>query len=233
MSELQAIMLEHYKKLIQMFNHQFGESCHAVLYSIYKKGDRYKGHVISSAGFLSSIQTGDPLPDFLRRYIQAYGQVDKLSFLNKSYPNMQLCSSMLFITDELSEIFACLCIHHNLGHLVRITDSLEDSIEMLNSICHNTNNMFTLKTFRAGDVHEFVQNVITEFISANKGETEISLLDTNSKMELLLELREKGIFEVEGAVEIVAERLDLSKFKIFKYLDGLNVNADRAKIQAI
>ena len=224
MNELQTIMLAHYKKLIQMFNHQFGESCHVVLYSLFKKGGRYQGQVISSAGFLSSIQTGDPLPDFLRRHIRAHGHVDKFSFLNKSYPNMQLRSSMLFITDELSEVFACLCVHHNLGHIVGMIDSLEDSIEMLNSFCHDTNNMFTLKTFRAGDVHGFVQNVITKFISAHKGEVEISLLDINSKLELISELREKGIFEVDGAVDMVAEQLDLSKFKIFRYLDGLDTD---------
>jgi len=219
MNEIQTLMLEHYSKLIQMFKQQFGESCHAVLYSLQKIGYKYRGQVISSSGCLESTQVGDPLPSFLSGHIKSNGVIDKFSFLNMHYPDMQLRSSILFIRDGSAEVFACLCIHHDLGNIVKVIEHLEDSVETFKSVCFDANNMYMLKTFKAADVGEFVQKILNEYFYAYAGDSDITLLDNELKLELVSALQEKGIFEVEGAIEMVADQLDLSKFRIFSYLD--------------
>ena len=220
MTNQQTLMLEHYSKLIQMFKQQFGELCHAVLYSLHRTGDKYWGNVISSAGFLSSIKIDDPLPNFLLEHIKANGVADKYSFLNKDYPDKQLRSSIMFISDRPSAAFACLCIHNDLGNMAEIIDNLEGSVEVFKSICCDKNNMYMLKTFKAADVGEFVQNVINDYFRAYARDGDITLLDVDTKLELVAALQEKGVFEVGGSIDLVASRLDISKFRLFSHIDS-------------
>jgi len=48
-----------------------------------------------------------------------------------------------------------------------------------------------------------------------------SRMEKSDKIEIVKELDERGLFMVKGAIDLVASRLDISKFTLYGYLEEI------------
>jgi predicted transcriptional regulator YheO len=46
-------------------------------------------------------------------------------------------------------------------------------------------------------------------------------MDRNAKLRVVKELEQRGLFLVKGSVELVAERLGISKYTLYTYIDEI------------
>lgn len=58
-----------------------------------------------------------------------------------------------------------------------------------------------------------------------------SQTDRAEKLAIVKELDRRGLFLVKGAVEIVADRLDVSKYTLYTYIDETKKASKNGKIQ--
>jgi predicted transcriptional regulator YheO len=80
------------------------------------------------------------------------------------------------------------------------------------------------KTYSAGDIQEFMDNIISEFAIERLGKNSFAALEKNDKIALIAELNARGVFLVKGAVNLVARRLKISKFSVYNYLDEIRLS---------
>lgn len=217
-------LLQPYISIIKMLKFQFGDTCHATLYRFNKP----EGEVVHSVGNLLYEQVGDPAPKYLLNTIQQenFHPVDNFGFINKDLNGYVLRTSHLFIYDEKEALAGCLSVHINIVHIKMMisfmeefcrSSSLEDEKDMTNAHSDDSTT--------ADSVQNFVIQAIDEFINKQLGLRNFATLEKQEKITLIAELDRKGIFAVKGAVNLVAERVKMSKYAIYNYLDEIRTNS--------
>ena len=117
-------------------------------------------------------------------------------------------SSTAFIRDEHGEIIGAICVN--------VDASVAKSLfEMAGNFLKTSEN--EPKSEQNDDVTKIVLNLIDKIIAKNEGKK----LKKEQKLELVGVMNEKGIFNIKGAIEVVASKLNVSKITIYGYLDQL------------
>jgi predicted transcriptional regulator YheO len=218
-------LLKHFEKLVQMLQGQFGESCQILLYRIDKNLEA--SSLVAVSGALTPARAGDPLPDFLARRITERGGRDEYGFINKAFPGMVLRTSVLFITGRSKKIIGCFCIHHNIVHIQMLVSFLEEFVRP--GALEDENEPAEArrsggKTYSAADIQGFMDSIVSEFAIERLGKNSFTAMEKNDKVALIAELDSRGIFLVKGAVNLVAKRLNISKFSVYNYLDEIRLS---------
>ena len=79
--------------------------------------------------------------------------------------------------------------------------------------------------FRAPGLHGALDRLIAQ-VERELG-TAITSLDRAGKQEVVRRLDELGAFTLRKAVEDIADRLEVSRFTVYNYLNGLHGRVDR------
>lgn len=216
--------LEPYKGILRMIGGQFGDSCQAILYSLMQNRDKIEGTVVSFSGTTTSVSIGDPLPSFIEAHIKEKGVTSQYGFINKAFPSLVLRTSLEFLKDEAGEVFGCLCIHHNIVHIKMITSFL-DELSRPNNLEDDDEETANIngegKQYTANNIQGFLDNIISEFLEEHLAGNNFAALDKNDKLDLIKELDRRGVFLVKGAVNLIAKRINVSKFSVYNYIDEI------------
>ena len=126
-----------------------------------------------------------------------------------------LRSTTTFIRDEHHKIVGCFCINYDITDFVFCKNVMEKLTAFTTTpmaiSASNENEIFETS------IHSVIEKIMAEIISTlNKP---IELLNKDEKMQFVKQLDDKGIFEVKGSVENIAEMLGVSKFTIYNWLD--------------
>ncbi|MEL7625070.1 MAG: helix-turn-helix domain-containing protein [Clostridiales bacterium] len=219
-----TLKLEPYKGILRMLGGQFGDSCQSILYSLERDRDKIEGTVVSVAGTTTNASIGDPLPAFLETHIREKGMASQYGFINKAFPSLVLRTSLEFLADEAGEVFGCICIHHNIVHIKMITSFL-DELTRPNNLEDEDEESAAAggegRQYTASNIQGFLDNIISEFLEEHLEANNFAALDKNDKLDLIKELDRRGVFLVKGAVNLIAKRINVSKFSIYNYLDEI------------
>lgn len=118
----------------------------------------------------------------------------------------------IFIKDENQTIIGCFCIN------IAIEKQLE-SLRLLEAMCETVSldsymNDSSDQSMSESPIEEIVKNIIINSYDDFKKNGE---MDINAKKEYVQFLEGKGIFNVKGSIDIVADLLDVSRYTIYRY----------------
>ena len=185
-------------------------------------GDRYEvilhdlSHVESSIvgieGSITHRKIGGPATNYLIQLLREYGDEAKYSI---NYKNVMpdgrvLRSSTIFIRDNDGKIIGSLCINQDLTDFMVANRLLERLVEFKNEEHEVPKEMF------AQDISEVMESMVgSELALVNKP---VAYMQKEDKLALVDDLEHKGIFDVKGSVEYVAECLGVTNFTVYNYL---------------
>lgn len=119
-------------------------------------------------------------------------------------------STTVLLRDQKGEAIGALCINYDLHPLQQIQ-------EFLNSFARVEEETIKDEVELFGNVQEIAHNLIQQII----GESNVEKMDRSKKLEIVRFMDEKGVFLIKGAIEKVAESLQVSKVTIYSYLDQI------------
>lgn len=212
-------ILDHYQSLIKMFDAQFGESCNATLYLINKKG---AGAVLATKGHILSESPGDDMPEYINQYIKKNGYKDFYGFINKQQTGFLLRTSLHFIHGVRNNVIGCLCISHNMMHIRMVISFLE---ELYKPEKYLKEEELDERESQYNNIQDFVSTIIDNFLMETMDGKDFESLPKKEKLVLIQGLEDKGIFLVKGSVELIAKKVNLTKFAIYNYLDEIRSSA--------
>ena len=169
-------------------------------------GDRYEvilhdlSHVESSIvgieGSITHRKIGGPATNYLIQLLREYGDEakDSINYKNVMPDGRVLRSSTIFIRDNDGKIIGSLCINQDLTDFMVANRLLERLVEFKNEEHEVPKEMF------AQDISEVMESMV------------------GSELALVDDLEHKGIFDVKGSVEYVAECLGVTNFTVYNYL---------------
>jgi len=194
----------------------FGKNCEVVLHDF---SGPWHSIIAIENGHVTGRKIGDPITDFaLASWKQGgfcVGKKDKLlNYKTKTKDGRILKSSSVFIKDEKNKIVGCLCINYDMtGHLM-----FEN---IINEFCTISElNEEREETF-VKDVDEILDNLIGKAIE--EVNRPVSLMQKEDNLRVVEIVDKKGGFMIKGAIDQLAQSLNVSRYTIYNYLDELKV----------
>jgi predicted transcriptional regulator YheO len=131
-----------------------------------------------------------------------------------------LRSSTYFIKDSGNTVIGLLCVNIDITDLLRAQDVIGDLLIINPARKQESGNLEGTPERFEGSVDDIVQGIIDNVII----ESGLKLIDSTitEKRALIAKMEAKGVFKFKGAVNTVANVLDVSTQTIYRYLQGMN-----------
>lgn len=127
----------------------------------------------------------------------------------------EIKSSTALIRDSKEKVIGALCINYDLEIMKNFQGFLEDFMTVKQEKVEEDVEPFD-------NVMEIVDDLIDKIIGTN----DVDNLKRKDKIDLIKFMDKKGIFLIKGAIEKVAEKLNISKVTVYSYLDEIKKNED-------
>ncbi len=137
------------------------------------------------------------------------------NYLTLTSDNREIKSSTALLRDAGGKIIGALCINYDIKPMRDIADFIGDFVNV-----EHTKPERDIEPF--GNVMEIVDDLINKIIDYD----DVDSLKRKDKIELIQFMDEKGVFLLKGAIEKVAERLNISKVTVYSYLDEIKKTAE-------
>ena len=132
------------------------------------------------------------------------------NYMIPSEDGRKIKSSTALIRDSDDKVIGALCVNYDLENFNNMKNFLEEFIPTEQEKIETTVEPFD-------NVMEIVDDLIDTII----GNHQIEHLKRNDKIELIYFMDKKGLFLIKGAIEKVAEKLNISKVTVYSYLDEI------------
>ena len=174
--------------------------------------------IVALAGDVTHRKIGGPVTNYLLQLLQIYGDSapNSINYRNVTTDGRILRSSTIFIRDENGHIVGSLCINQDLTDYIVASRLHQEMV----SFQHPAEEDEPEELF-AHDISEVMEDMVrTELGMVQKP---VAYMQKEDKLSIVGNLANRGIFDVKGSVEYVAECLGVTNFTVYNYLKELRV----------
>ena len=187
----------------------FGSNCEVVLHDFSNMESSivaiFNGHV---TGRDLDTKMSESILKKIKKHEEGH---DIYNYTGKSTLGRELKSTTTFIKEPDGKIIGCMCINFDITDMISARNVMnelckldEKEIEVIGEINKVSDVLYDLVE---NTVHKFGRPVI--------------YLTKDEKVAIVKELEEKGVFLIKGAIDYVANALQVSRYTIYNYLDGI------------
>ncbi|HBA64318.1 MAG TPA: aminotransferase [Lachnospiraceae bacterium] len=170
--------------------------------------------IVAIEGDVTQRKIGGPATNYLIHLLKKYGDEapDSINYRSVLPDGRILRSSTMFIRDDEHHIIGSLCVNQDLTDYIVASKMMQD----LCAFHENTSEDSEPQEMFLHDINEVVESMVrSELETVQKP---VAYMQKEDKLEVVESLENKGIFDVKGAVEYVAERLGVTNFTVYNYL---------------
>lgn len=184
----------------------FGDICEVVIHDFRN----IEHSIVHIEGDVTHRQIGNGPTDLLLKFVRA-GDTDQDQYGYSGYTldNRTLRSSSVFLRDEDGTVYGAFCINVDVTRFAQLENWLA-------KILHHPQNMDVTETFTS-DLSEALEVMLAE--TALEIGVPVAQMNRLQKIRLVHSLHEKGAFRIKKAATFVAERLGVSRFTVYNYLN--------------
>ena len=198
------------KQLVEGLKDMMGSRYEVILHDL----SQVESSIVALEGSVTDRHLGGSVTNYVLQLIRKYGKdvPNSINYKNVLSDGRLLRSSTIFIRDDDGEVVGCLCINQDLtDYLVGVNlfkeltsfNTLEDEPE-------------AGMEFFARDISEVMETIVSSELKLMA--KPVAYMQKEDKLAIVDRLEDKGIFDVKGSVEYVAERLGVTNFTIYNYL---------------
>lgn len=200
--------------LVEGISKTLGSNCEVVLHDL--KNPSHSVIAISN-GNITGREIGSPMTEKGIKAIQNKEyEKNLIKYKTVTKDGRTLKSSTLFIKDGENEVVGCLCINVDISEFLvakKVISELTQTIEET----YEKNQDVSINQFK--NVNDILYSLVKEELEEKA--KPISYLTRDDKIDIVNELEQKGTFLIKGSVEYLAEKLCVSIYTIYNYLDEI------------
>lgn len=220
---------ERYVDLVNFLGLVLGPSYEIALHDL-AMGD--KSIIAIANGHITNRGLGSPLSPSMLEIISSERYKEKnyeVNYVSVSMKNKALRSSTIYIKDNL-KLVGLLCITFD-------DSRYQDVSRAIMGLCHPDN---LLKDYRferiedlsldeeaevvSGNIEDYVDEVIDKVLQEKSAQNE--KIRKKDRVNMVNELKKKGILLIKGSVPIIAKKLNSSEATIYRYINELEENEE-------
>lgn len=201
-------ILNSYIAVVEGVSALIGEHCEIVLHSLE---DLEHSAICIANGHNTNRQVGSPITDFALKSLHNM-QTESVSkpYFTRAKSKGLMKSVTIAIRNSHQRIIGLLCININLDIPVS---------QFIQSLMPTPAEEETSAVNFASSVEELVVQTIEQTIEEIT--TDRLVANNNKNRQIVLSLYEKGIFDIKDAINLVAERLNISRHTVYLYIRQL------------
>ncbi len=173
-------------------------------------------------GYITNRSVGGTITNYALELLQKTEYKDKESVTNYTGTTKDgkkiLRSSTYFIRDDLGVNIGMLCVNIDITEILRMQESVNDLI-MIKQKPSTLGDVLPQGTERFDVV---VDDIVREIIDSVIIDSGLKMVDSTiaEKRVLIAKMESKGVFKFKGAVNTVANALEVSNQTIYRYLQN-------------
>ncbi|BFU60505.1 MULTISPECIES: helix-turn-helix transcriptional regulator [Rodentibacter] len=197
-------ILNSYKAVVDGVSALIGEHCEIVLHSLE---DIEHSAICIANGHNTNRQVGSPITDLALRSLRNM-QSESVSkpYFTRAKGNVLMKSVTIAIRNKNQRMIGLLCININLD--APVSQFIQAFMPVVESDESSVN--------FASSVEELVSQTIEKTIE--EVNVDRTLANNNKNRQIVTSLYEKGIFDIKDAINLVAERLNISRHTVYLYI---------------
>jgi predicted transcriptional regulator YheO len=206
-------ILQSYLTVVEGITAFFGKQCETVLYSLETPK---KAILAITNGFHTGRKTGDPLSEHsLQAFLdfQKTGSQDFSAYTTSTVSGEPMRTVQMVLTNEDRPIGI-------LGISFNMNIPLAEFISTFSLFTQpSVKSQDSRETLAADSVEDLIHNAVSEMVTSIS--SNITIPNHEKNKHIVYGLYDQGIFEIKGAVVLVAKELHLSKYTIYSYIREL------------
>ncbi len=201
--------LEKYIPIANLIAKTFGKNCEVVIHDLSIPQNSV---VYTINNHVTGRKVGQSFEHLVKDVLlsKKFDSDYHANYITTAEDGRKIKSSTALIRDSEDKVIGALCINYDLENLNNIRIFLDEFMAADQEKIETTVEPFD-------NVMEIVDDLIDKIIGTNK----IEHLKRKDKIELISFMEKKGLFLIKGAIEKVAEKLDISKVTVYSYLDEI------------
>ncbi|HBO38975.1 MAG TPA: hypothetical protein DD638_09965 [Pasteurellaceae bacterium] len=206
-------ILNSYRAVVDGVSALIGEHCEIVLHSLE---DLEHSAICIANGHNTNRQEGSPITDLALKSLHNM-KTDSVSkpYFTRAKSNSLMKSVTIAIRNKNQRIIGLLCININLDVPVsQFLQALMPASEQ--SETSTVNFASSVEELVVQTVEKTIEEVTTDRLVANN----------NKNRQIVVSLFEKGIFDIKDAINLVADRLDISRHTVYLYIRQIKQDHD-------
>jgi len=203
-------LIESLKIIVDGLGQTFGSRCEVVLHD-FSNLDR--SIVKIANGHITGRSAGGPITDFGLRMLKSGSKEDLLI----NYPSVgkdggKLKSSTFLFRNEKGKPIAALCINFDVTDILSFNAAVQEIFEI------------SEVAVQKGTIESFEDNIRstlngTADKAIRKARKAFPHMKPEDRKDIVQHLDSQGFFLIKGSVKLLAEKLNVSKFAIYNYLE--------------
>ncbi len=203
----QSTIMEFLKRLTDGLGQALGPSCEIVLHDFSQP----EQSIIAIAnGHVTGRAVGNTLDALGFQLLRQRPTGDLLNYRTNAKNGKVLRSSTIFLRDDDGEIFGSICVNFDISSLLNFHEWLRRELSSEEGL---------IEEHFEQSVEEVLDRLITTALDSTG--KQVNHLTRDEKVSIVAQLEARGAFLIRYSVDRVAERLNLSKYTIYNYLDEI------------
>lgn len=209
-------ILHSYTAVVDGVSALIGRHCEIVLHSLE---DLEHSTICIANGHNTNRQIGSPITDLALKSLHNM-QTESVSkpYFTRAKSKGLMKSVTIAIRNKSQRIIGLLCININLDVPVS---------EFMQAFMPASEQTETSAVNFASSVEELVAQTVEKTIEEVTADRMVS--NNNKNRQIVISLYEKGIFDIKDAINLVAERLAISRHTVYLYIRQVKQDSDEPK----
>lgn len=204
-TEEDRTILASYRAVVDGVSALIGSHCEIVLHSLE---DLERSAICIANGHNTNRREGSPITDLALKSLHNL-QTDSVSkpYFTRAKSNGLMKSVTIAIRNKQQRIIGLLCININLDVPMS---------QFVQSLLPPQTDSETSAVNFASSVEDLVAQTVEKTIEEITSDRQVA--NNNKNRQIVVSLFEKGIFDIKDAINLVAERLDISRHTVYLYI---------------
>ena len=209
----QSFYLRSFIPIVKGLGRTLGRHFEIVLHDIKNKESSI---IAIENGHITGREIGAPVTDLLMKMIHEADESNmKLNYTSKNKDGKPLRSSTFLIRNNDGEITGAMCMNIDLTS-IKLAKSFLDEISFIEDDNNDTGEYFPENT------NDFLGYMIKK--GMGKLNKPVYLTDKGDKLLVVKYLYNNNVFNIKGAVDIVARELNVSRYTVYNYIDEIQAS---------
>jgi predicted transcriptional regulator YheO len=201
-------IIEKFIPLVKGISKTFGKNCEVVLHEFK---DLKNSIVAIENGHVTGRDLNSPMTKIsLEKVREGTVNEDIINYSEKNIDGRVLKSSTMFIKNDMGKFIGCLCINIDITDFIAARNVINDIMRIGEADTEKPSK---------NKVNIILSDIVKETI--NEMGRPIIYLSKDEKVTIVKKLDHQGAFLIKGAIDYVAEVLQVSKYTIYNYLDEI------------
>lgn len=215
----ESYLIEALKKVAQTIAANFGPWCEVVVHDL-RRPETSIVEIVN--GHVTGRKVGGSVTDYGLKVLSGKTRQDlNIGYSTISRDGRQLKSSTVLFRDDNGEVVVAMCINLDVTDFMNFSKTCESIL----SLANNADDPDPLETFESDVVS--TMKVLAESVISRVSSSK-AFMKKADRVEVVRQLEEQGFFLLKGSVKFLAEKLRMSSFSIYKYLNEVKNGQDSA-----